>query len=175
MHFTDLIEKYISGAHFIHVVRRGSDVVASIRDRALRYSERFGGQKDPRVGVLRWNSALRDTRRCLGREGHTIVLYETLVEQPDRVLSKICDGLGISYDPAMKQVSASSKSIVQSERGWLSGATSELHAPRSKFEELFDESTRQEILGQLDFQTYEEIRYFAGASLEGAPGSSETR
>ena len=36
VHFTDLIEKYVSRAHFIHVVRRGSDVVASIRDRALR-------------------------------------------------------------------------------------------------------------------------------------------
>jgi hypothetical protein len=173
VHFTDLIEKYVPQAHFIHVVRRGCDVVASIRDRALRFSDRFGGQKDPEVGVLRWNSALRDTRRCLGRERHTVVLYETLVEQPDRVLSMICDRLGLAYDPAMKAVGGRSESIVETELQWLSGATGELHVPRSKFAQLFDEPTQAKILERLDFGTYEEVRKLAEASLEQADRSLE--
>jgi hypothetical protein len=83
LYYVDEIERLIPGALFVHVVRRGEDVLASIVDAQIRFDAFHGSLTD---WVRRWNAAMRVHARCARRANHLIVSYEAFVESaPERL------------------------------------------------------------------------------------------
>lgn len=94
-------------AQFVHIVRDGRDVALSLRDRKwASYQLGVSPRRDIRHlkgGALLWLDAidLFDTFvRCYGPL-HLRVRYEDLVLAPEKVLSGICEFLGLEFEQQM--------------------------------------------------------------------------
>lgn len=101
----DKIRRLVPGAKFVIAVRDGRDVVASL-------TKRLG---DPRHSVDRWISDNADALAQLGRPDVTMYKYEDLVEDPSATVERICNFLGLRFDPSMLDYH-------QKPRHWFSGA-----------------------------------------------------
>jgi hypothetical protein len=147
-----LIEKYVPGARFIHLVRAGADVVASLYDVTQRFPETWGGAWPIQRCIDKWNTDIGCTRRELDKSNHVVVQYERLVESPHSVLAELCGFLGVTFDPCMlsghQHVAGE---LTTPHEPWKRGAQQPL-APcvHRKFERLFDDDERRYILERLD-------------------------
>ncbi len=118
LHWIDEILAVAPDARFVHVLRDGRDVVASFHRLCLRDPERWvpqvlgrgsahlvltaGGRGRVLDAVVdRWNGDVGRSLAHLGTPGHTVVVYEYLVSDPEGVLRDLCTWLGIPFDPAM--------------------------------------------------------------------------
>lgn len=92
------IEALAPDARFVHVIRRGVDVLASLADVHLRFENDavFGG------GTVhwarRWNRAVQIHHRHVGRANHYFVFLEDLVRQPETEWARLCNFLGLAPD-----------------------------------------------------------------------------
>lgn len=149
----------------IHMVRNGSDVVASIVDRAKRYPDRFPRQGDPSYGIRQWNQSLRATAQAIRRPGHVVVFYDALVSETEATLQALCEIIGIDFQEGMT-VPGDPGEFIQPEEGWKSQVAGGIKPADSKFEKLFDLVTRSRILGGLEEEAYEEMKN----ARAGSPG-----
>lgn len=157
--YISLIRKYVQRVHFIHMIRDGRDVVASIYDRALTFPDKFGGQRDLTAAIQLWNHALRVSLKYLGTPGHTFVIYEQLVRHVDTELARVCNDIGVVYDPSKtEEVDRVAQRVVLPSREWLRNATEPPRVMPSKFEQLFDQETRRWITENLELGRFEKIK-----------------
>lgn len=96
--YIDEIARHVAGARFVHVLRNGEDVVASILDADLIHpTHAFHG--GVRHWVRRWNRAMERQLARLGAPGHHVLCLEDLVEHFDRQWSRLC--VALDFDPAL--------------------------------------------------------------------------
>ena len=166
---TDLMQHYVPDAHFIHIIRDGRDVVASLYDRAKKHPGRFRGNfSDPVNGVKRWNESLKASLGHLDDPAHSFVLYEQFVASPGSVMQRICRDVGIEYDPCMAQGSSqTADEVVPEERTWITKAKERPAPQPSKFDRLFSESERHQIAEQLDLEKYRKVERATAAGEGG--------
>jgi hypothetical protein len=147
----DEIERLVPGAKFIHIVRDGTDVVASLYDVTHRYPEVWGGARSIDACIDRWLKDVAISRRYEGRENHLAVSYERLVDSPREVLEEICSFLGIEYANAMlRDHRLTAERVVLESEPWKSNAFRTVRRrPGRKFEELFEEEEQRYILARL--------------------------
>lgn len=94
--FMSQIQNFLPEAHFIHIIRDGRAVAASLKDLW------FGPGKDMSEQATTWEQMIRD-----GREQSTTVnnyleiRYEQLLSHPEETLKLICDFLELSYSEKM--------------------------------------------------------------------------
>ena len=143
------IRRLVPQAIFIHVVRNGRDVVASIVDRARRFPNRFKGQDDPAYGIRQWNRSMRATEVAMKEPGHVIVRYEVLASEPEETLRGLCAHLGIGFEKGMLDAPTTGGFILEEER-WKAPLSGPIRPAASKFQDLFDEDTRRRINEGLD-------------------------
>ncbi len=159
------IRRMVPASIFIHLVRRGRDVVASIVDRARRYPERFRGQEDPAYGVRQWNQSVRATVAAMESPGHLVLRYERLASRPGETLRAICARLGIDFQEEMLEADGQTGFVLEDEL-WKAPRDGPLHPAPSKFEDIFDETTRRMIDGALEERSFNLI----DERLRSAPG-----
>jgi hypothetical protein len=87
----------IPEAHFIHVIRDGRDVAASVK--ALPFAP---GDGSIEAIAEDWQRAIRVARGVAEKLQHyQEVRYERLVNEPEAVLRELCDWLDLRFDSAM--------------------------------------------------------------------------
>jgi len=148
--FIDLIEQHIPDALFIHVLRGGEDVVASILDVGLRYHafERARGFDHWIPHWTRyWNRAIATHQRHFGRPRHCFVCQEDLAERYESESARILYFLGL--DPNRRGEPALAISDA-SQEPWKRGALSTQAKPSErKVEALFGPQLRRWLREQL--------------------------
>jgi hypothetical protein len=156
----DYIEHHIPSAKFIHIVRDGKDVVASLRQVTRQYPDAWGGQWTIEKCVQRWRRAIDDSRPYAERrDAHFFVYYNDFVEAPVEHLKGICEFLQVDWESAMVEESATENgnSHVLPEEEWKRGALGKIRAPGySKFQnELSSEEQAyvEEALIKLQFDS----------------------
>jgi hypothetical protein len=83
-------------AHFIHIVRDGRDVVLSLRNMW------FAPGKDMTSLAAYWSQLIRAARDGSSRTPHYLeVRYEELVLNAEPTLRRICEFVGLEFNPAM--------------------------------------------------------------------------
>lgn len=100
--FVDRIETEVPGARFIHLIRAGEAVAASLRDASIKEPAVWPWSTPPDL-VEVWRRYLRISLRCVGRPAHCFVSYERLVAQPDAVMEALCGALGLRCDATVRQ------------------------------------------------------------------------
>ena len=131
------IEACAPDARFIHVIRPGADVLASLADAYLRFEndDAFGGGSVH--WARRWNRAMQIHQACLGRANHSFVFLEDLIRRPDQEWARLCQFLGLRPDIRLED--ACSQTIADLEHEpWKRDAVSGLPQPmENKTDELF--------------------------------------
>jgi hypothetical protein len=99
--YLDEIKRYSPDARFVHVIRPGIDVLASLVDANLRYDagSAFGG--DLARWALRWNHAAEIHRAHMGLPQHHFVFLEDLTRDPDGQWAQLCRFLELPADAAI--------------------------------------------------------------------------
>jgi hypothetical protein len=108
----DLINELFPRAQFIHIVRDGRDVAASV----LKLP--WGPADIIRAGQW-WNDNVWVARRMgavLGKQRYMEVRYEALVQEPERELRRCCEFLREDYSPEMLAYHRDSDSAIPQER-----------------------------------------------------------
>ena len=90
-----VIRRHLPGVRFVHILRDGPDVVASLWDARRRYPESWGwlGGLDDMVRL--YNRYLRAARRVRGHADTFILLYSDLVERNTPALDRLAAFLGL--------------------------------------------------------------------------------
>ena len=142
------IEKLVDGAKFIHIVRNGVDVVASLYEMTQKYPQIWGQPRKLERYVSRWSNDVLITSRHLHKPNHILVRYENLVANPLRELAEICEFMEVSLEPSMLQNRANvSSSLIRQREHWKQLVNENLQQPKlKKFYRIFDDSQREYIL-----------------------------
>lgn len=150
----NIIEKLVKGAKFIHIVRNGADVIASLYEMTQKYPEIWGEPRDLDRYITRWQTDVLISSYHLHKPNHFLVKYEGLVTNPATVLADLCQFMGVSYEESMLQKRTSvASSLIREREYWKKSVSENLHqASSSKFERVFDVKQRQYILKQLAAQ-----------------------
>lgn len=84
-------------AQFVHVLRDGRDVVASL-------SEQVWGPEKPAIGALWWRRKVSAGRRAgarMGTDRYIELKLEDLIVDPETRVRELCDFLGEQFEPNM--------------------------------------------------------------------------
>ena len=105
-----------AGLGFVHVVRDGLAVVASLRHASRGWERPY----DLAACVRRWNADVAFSLRRLGAPRDHFVLYEELVERPEDALRRLLAGLGLDWRPEMleRYGAAAAGLVTAAEQGW---------------------------------------------------------
>lgn len=148
------IEHYVPGARFIHVIRPGMDVLASIVDAELRYdNEAFTGGLTR--WMRRWNRAVELHRSCLGLPNHHFIFLGDLVKDPIEEWQRLCAFLKLPLHAELDHSCHQHIADLKTEP-WKQGALSGLPRPSdSKADKLFGPQLREWLQSRLS--SYEEL------------------
>lgn len=151
------IRRMVPGSVFVHMIRDGGDVVASIVDRARRFPQEFPRQDDPAYGIRQWNSSLEATRAAMKEPGHVVVLYEGLAARPEETLRSLCRALGLEFREVMLD-RRGRRTFVTEKEGWKDRTDGPIRPALSKFPRLFDQAAQRQIRNSLEMGFYETIK-----------------
>jgi len=163
VHRIDLIERHVPDPVFIHMLRDGRDVVTSLVERARRFPERFGDQRDPAFGIERWNAALDASVQHFGRPRHHFVSYEAVTERSEKTLQRLFVAVGLADagqgdDPSGEDATRrAAESVVPEGRPWIHAAKRAPEPRASRFREVFDARTANQIERRLNLHRYRSL------------------
>ena len=101
LHYIKQLERYVKGAKFIHILRNGADVVASMYEYTNKDPQAWGGKYSIDQCIERWNGDIQRSQKHVGKKNHAFVRYEELVTQPEAILSQLCDFIGLPFEATM--------------------------------------------------------------------------
>lgn len=139
------ISRYVPRAKFIHILRDGRDVAASIRD-ASRTDHAYWGDWSAKSLAEHWNLSIRESLRYLGHARHLFVRYEGLILNPIEHLNRICAFAGIEFEPAMLRHWESADQVTgwMSDRPWMDKTHQPLQDTRlKKYHQVLSEEERE--------------------------------
>lgn len=154
----DYIEKLIPEARFIHLIRKGVDVVASLYEVTNTYPKPWGGARTIDRCMEDWKRAIEATRRHIHKQNHHLVEYKMLVNNPRPVLEDLCQFIGIEFSEKMlqdyqltgKQLSLEHEGRAVNQQGIKNGKS-------QKFYQIFDQEQQHYVLDQLATVNLEEL------------------
>ncbi|MDY6805366.1 MAG: sulfotransferase [Cyanobacteriota bacterium] len=146
--YVEYIEKFLPGVRFIHIIRNGRDVVASMYELAKKYPKIWGVQSDVDACIDKWMRAVAASQKHLDKPNHIMVKYEDLVGDTQAQLAKLCDFIGVEFEESMlENYGDTANNVSLNNEPWKQDVSRRIEKANSpKFERLFDESERQYIL-----------------------------
>jgi hypothetical protein len=163
LRYIDTIARVVEGSRFIHQLRDGRDVVASLLVACDRDPDRWipqlVGRSRPtpedllHAAIERWNDDLATSLAHVGHPDHLHVLYEELLDDSLDVLGRICSFMSIPLFEGMADHSGSVPSVVGWRQGMphMEGLSRPLQDRRLKqFHSRFESAERELIARRLD-------------------------
>jgi len=154
LHHVDTIERYVSDARFVHMVRAGLPAIASLYSVTREHPEPWGGVRSLDSCVRRWRSDIRRSYDCVGKPDHAFVAYERLVDDPPAVLATLTQRLHLKSDletieTMMANYAGTTSSIVNDEP-WKSSVGSPIaNRNTARVTTLFSVAEREEIVHRI--------------------------
>jgi LPS sulfotransferase NodH len=111
--FMQKIAAVLPEARFVHIIRDGRDVAASLRQLWFRPGETY------QDCIELWADRIRAARaQAATGLPYLEVRYESLVAEPLAVLARICDFIEFAYDDAMLSYNERSRARLEEIRDW---------------------------------------------------------
>lgn len=141
----------IPDARFIHLLRNGADVVASLYEVTNQNPEQWGHGYTIEQCVEMWNRAVHLSMGYAGNPNHHIVHYEQLLAQPEITVGNLCHFIGVPFEMTMCNAHhIVAQRLIAAHENWKSDALTPLHTmEQGKFTQLFTQAQQQAIAAQL--------------------------
>jgi LPS sulfotransferase NodH len=161
LRYVDYIENMVPHSKFIHIVRNGIDVVASLYDVTHRYPQIWGKPYDIDKCIQDWTRAIRQTSSHSHKLNHFVVRYEKLVENPHDILGELCDFIGTDFNEKMLQnYQITAKQVTLTHESWKEAASNTIvNKNDRKFYDLFNEEQRFYILEKLSNINLDDLEF----------------
>jgi hypothetical protein len=164
LHHMRLITDLVPGARFLHVIRAGTDVVASLYDVTHRYPEVWGRPLSLEECARRWVDDVRLSLECRGHADHLLVRYERVVDEPRRELERIFGFMGVGFDPTVltEYRRAAGRMVLPGETWKASAAEAIRRTAGRKFRILFTDEEQQcvaRLVSAVRIDDFEELRW----------------
>lgn len=164
--FIDEILECIPDAHFVHVLRNGLDVVASVADADLRL-ETGGFHGGVAQWARRWNRALALHRQYLGDRRHHLLCLEDLTANTALEWKRLQSFLGLDPDRPMLARPGSQVANLADEPWKASAVAGVVRRVQGKSQALFGPQTlawlRDNLTDYQDLRSAVEARHGAAA------------
>lgn len=149
--FVPAIRRHLPGVRFVHILRDGPDVVASLWDARQRYPESWGWLGGLEDMVRLYNRYLRAAKHERGHADTFILLYNDLVERNAAALDALAAFLGLPAGSlSLDRVSSWRADIVRADEPWKIRKDDRVVDTRGgKFGSLFSPVEQRRILGRL--------------------------
>lgn len=141
----------VPDARFIHLLRNGADVVASLYEVTNQHPEQWGQGYTIEQCVEMWNRAVHLSLGYAGNINHHIVHYEQLLAQPEGTLGNLCHFIGVPFETTMRDAHHTvAQQLITAHESWKSGALTPLQmTDHGKFTRLFTQAQQRAIAAQL--------------------------
>lgn len=151
VNFIDFIESHVSDARFIHIVRHGPDVVASLYDVTHRYPAAWEGPWNVERCLRKWMTCATSTNKHCHKPNHLVVNYNNLVHEPASVSRTIGQFIGAELDTnALANRQGAFRKIALQREPWKAHSGKAIyHQPADKFSTLFDSQQQAYIIKTL--------------------------
>lgn len=127
---------------FLHILRHGPDVVASLYLATQNYPKQWGGARSIKKCIKWWNNSIRESLKYQDHPDHLITTYEQLLNEPKIVLRAICDFLDLEYQEAMmSDFHSTAGSLTKDEEKWKQKNVQQSLDKSNKLEKHFDSET----------------------------------
>lgn len=145
------IEKLVPNVCFIHIIRKGEDVIASLYEVAENYPEIWGGKRSIEECVNRWSRDIYISKKFLGRRNHAFVKYESIIENTRYALEQLCNFINITFqDNMLSEYHKVSKKVVLDTEPWKNSTAKTIENTKNrKFGTIFTEEEKQRIIKQI--------------------------
>ena len=148
LYYIDNIASVDPDAIFIHTIRNGEDIVASIYDVSHKKPEFFGGERTIEQCINRWKIDVKISNKYAGRENHFIIKYENLVASPENVLKALFNGIDILWNDAVLDYKSKAAKLTFPEEAWKARNTGDIQVAK-KFDTIFSPEEQQYIRDEL--------------------------
>lgn len=171
LHHLDVIQDLVPDASFLHLVRDGRAVTASIYQVSRQHPQRWGGPYDLGIITKRWNRCVADTLGFLGQENHIAVLYEDVATRPEKTLQFLSRRLPIPYSESMTDPTRrASDQIVSDHEEWKTAVEGPIeYKGLGKFHDVLDEKQQGFVNEKLHWDLWERLMTSV-RSQQGYPG-----
>lgn len=152
LHYIPYIERAIPQAKFIHIVRNGADVVASLYDLVKRYPNFWGKYYENLDACInRWILDIKVTQNYQSSPRHITINYDSLVQSPEEELKRLLHFLGLTFDSSLLDLhKETSRKLIREREGWKSGVSGEIiNANSKKFYSCLALDEQQYVLSRL--------------------------
>jgi len=144
--YIDEISALVPHAKFIHLIRNGADVVASLYETVNDHPDswRHLHANDLDHLIERWLHSIALTQQYVRSTDHFIVRYEHLVDAPQSVLAQLCQFSGLPFASQMLDgFRDTAATLVLPHEIWKQSAPTAIeNVNQKKFYRLFDADQR---------------------------------
>ncbi len=148
LYFIPLIQKVKPHIKYIHIIRDGKDVVASLFDASQNNPESFGGKQSIQKCINRWKHDIHIHKKYINNDNHFFIKYNDIIDDPQLPLKKICNFLQIEFLEGMLSFSKMTRELKFSEENWKPDNSNEIKLT-NKFDSIFSEEQKKYIYSQL--------------------------
>ena len=152
VHYINYLEKLVKDAKFIHIIRNGADVVASLFEVTNQHPDAWSGSWDIDRCIKYWIEDVRLSHSHLSKFNHTLVEYEKLVENPRAILTEVCEFIGVAFAENMLQdYRLVAKQVTLENEPWKASVDGKINSNNSnnKFQKIFNQEQKTYILKRL--------------------------
>ena len=149
LYFIPLIQKVNPNIKYIHMIRDGKDVVASLFNASQNNPESFGGKQSIENCIKRWKHDIQIHKKYINHDNHFFITYEEIIKNSNIALKKLCKFLHIEFKEQMLSFSKMTRELKFSEENWKPDNSDELKVTK-KFNSIFSEKQKKYILSQLN-------------------------
>lgn len=143
-----LIRGHIPSATFVHVIREGRDVVASLVDAARAFPASGAWKEFSEVGraIAQYNHCIAESAKYRDSGGHVFVQYEHILDDAQTVAQKLYRLLALKPQDRSLDLNGIHPQVVLETEHWKEDAGGEIWDTRGlKFERIFDPAQRRLI------------------------------
>lgn len=162
LHFIDVICDHLPNAKFVHIVRDGRAVVASLHQLARSSPEKWGTYRSIDAAIRRWNRSICDAFRYTSGDTHIMVGYNSLMDVPEETLRRITAFLNVDYDSGIiDHFQEEAQRVIKQHESWKARTTSSELQNRGldKFRAVFSDEEQTYIESRLDWSSYRELGF----------------
>lgn len=137
---------------FVHVIRNGLDVVASLHKASQSWERPY----DLETCVERWNADVGFSLRRASAPTDHFVFYEELTARPHAALERLLAGLGLDWEPEILE-RYSSRRLTTPEETWKAGVDHGVRRSGTS-EQVLTEAQRDRARASLRHELYTQLR-----------------